>query len=176
MLYYSDADLTVRDMVESDARRLYDAELAQGWHPDMAGYLKRLEDQRTGRSIALTAECGGEVAGKLFLYPDSPWGAFGGRGLPEIVDLCVFERFQRRGIGSRLMDVAEALAARHADMLYLAVGLHGGYGSAQRMYARRGYVPDGSGAWYGDAVCPQYAPCANDDDLVLYLSKKLKGV
>ena len=49
-----------------------------------------------------------------------------------------------------------------------------GYGSAQRMYVKRGYIPDGSGAWYGDHVCEPYTACENDDDLVLSLSKKLK--
>lgn len=34
--------------------------------------------------------------------------------------------------------------------------------------------PDGSGVWYRDIVCEQYEPYCNDDDLVLYLSKKLK--
>ena len=71
------------------------------------------------------------------------------------------------------MDAAEAVAARYADTVYLGVGLHSGYGSAQRMYVRRGYIPDGSGAWYKDRVCEPYALCENNDDLVLYLSKRL---
>ena len=58
---------------------------------------------------------------------------------------------------------------------YLDVGLHSGYGSAQRMYVKRGYIPDGSGVWYRDKVCPCYADCVNDDDLVLCLSKKLRS-
>lgn len=37
-----------------------------------------------------------------------------------------------------------------------------------------GYIPDGSGVWYRDEVCPQYTDCCNDDDLVLYLSKELR--
>lgn len=37
----------------------------------------------------------------------------------------------------------------------------------------RGYVPDGSGVWYEDHVWDQYAPCVNDDELNLFLSKKL---
>ena len=72
------------------------------------------------------------------------------------------------------MDVAERIAGEYADTVYLGVGLHNGYGSAQRMYVKRGYVPDGTGVWYQDRICGPYAPCANDDDLVLYLSKKLK--
>ena len=39
---------------------------------------------------------------------------------------------------------------------------------------RRGYIPDGTGVWYGDKVCEPYTPCANDDDLVLYLAKKVR--
>ena len=53
----------------------------------------------------------------------------------------------------------------------LGVGLHSGYGGAQRLYAKRGYLPDGSGVWYRDAVCEPYTICRNDDDLTLYLSK-----
>lgn len=58
--------------------------------------------------------------------------------------------------------------------VYLGVGLHNGYGSAQRMYIKRGYIPGGSGVWYGDKISPQYADCCHDDDFVLYLSKKLQ--
>ena len=53
----------------------------------------------------------------------------------------------------------EALAAETSDTVCLGVGLHSGYGAAQRMYVLRGYVPDGSGV--------------NDDELNLFLSKKL---
>ena len=49
-----------------------------------------------------------------------------------------------------MMDIAEKIAATYADIVYLGVGLHSGYGSAQRMYVKRGYVPDGSGVWYQD--------------------------
>lgn len=71
------------------------------------------------------------------------------------------------------MDIAEQIAATYADTVYLGVGLHSGYGSAQRMYVKRGYIPDGSGVWYQDKICAPYEECKNDDDLVLYLSKKL---
>ena len=67
----------------------------------------------------------------------------------------------------------EALAAETSDTVCLGVGLHSGYGAAQRMYVLRGYVPDGSGVWYEGCVWDQYAPCVNDDELNLFLSKKL---
>ncbi|MGN0970404.1 MAG: GNAT family N-acetyltransferase [Aristaeellaceae bacterium] len=109
------------------------------------------------------------------MYPDGQAGPFAGRGLPEIVDFAVLEKFRGRGVGSRLMDAAEAAASRYADTVYLGVGLHSSYGAAQRMVIRRGHVPDGSGVWYGNQPCPPYTLCRNDADLALYLSRWLGG-
>ena len=72
-----------------------------------------------------------------------------------------------------MMEHVEAIAAQYDSVVTLGVGLHSGYGRAQKLYARRGYVPDGSGVWYRDAVAAQYAPVCNDDDLILYLYKNL---
>ena len=69
---------------------------------------------------------------------------------------------------------AERIAGEYADTVCLGVGLHAGYGSAQRMYVKRGYIPDGSGVWYRGRVCEPYSLCENGDDLILYLSKKLR--
>ena len=162
-------------MKPEDAEILAAEERAQGWaNASAMKYLRRMRDRAAGLALALTAEYDGGAAGYIFVYPDAKSGAFGKRGLPEIVDFGVLEKYRRRGIGGRLMDAAESIAARYADTVYLGVGLHSGYGSAQRMYGKRGYVPDGSGVWYKDCVCGVYALCANDDDLVLYLSKKLR--
>ncbi len=70
------------------------------------------------------------------------------------------------------MDAAEKIAFSYANRVYLGVGLHSGYGMAQRLYAQRGYIPDGSGVWYGAKVCEPYTSCRNDDDLNLYLVKE----
>ncbi len=174
MVYYQQNDILIRDMEPGDAQIITDGEIAQGWNQSIDKYLSRLKDQAEGRSISLVAEYKGSVAGYVNVYPDSKWGAFAGRGLPEIVDFGVLEKYRRNGVGSALMDAAEAIAARYANTVYLGVGLHEGYGSAQRLYVKRGYVPDGTGVWYGEGVCPQYGDCRNDDSLVLYLSKHLK--
>lgn len=36
----------------------------------------------------------------------------------------------------------------YSSTICLGVGLHYGYGAAQRMYVKRGYIPDGSGVWF----------------------------
>lgn len=175
MIYLEKGLLVIRDMEPADIPQIVQGEIEQGWENASAEkYEMRLRHRAEGRAIPLTAVYDGQAVGYINVYPDSPWGAFGGQGLPEIVDFGVLEKYRCHGIGSALMDTAEAVAGQYADTVYLGVGLHSGYGSAQRMYIKRGYIPDGSGVWYGDAVCEPYSTCANDDSLVLYLSKKLR--
>ena len=175
MVYYKDNDLTIRNMEEADARIFTDEEIAQGWDADITKYLTRLRDQSAGKCVSLTAVYKGLPAGYVNVYLTGLGGAFSGKGLPEIVDFGVLEKFRRKGIGSKLMDVAEKIAGRYADTVWLGVGLHSGYGSAQRMYVKRGYIPDGSGVWYGNKPCAQYETgLVNDDNLVLFLSKRIE--
>lgn len=175
MIYYRRDGLTIRNMESADPHLITEAELAQGWDDaDIAKYETRLSDQAAGRCVALVAECDGRPVGYINVYPVRCHGPFAGSGFPEIVDFGVIEKYRRRGIGGRLMDVAERIAGRYAHTVFLGVGLHSGYGNAQRMYVKRGYVPDGSGVWYKDRPCTPYDEVRNDDELVLYLSKRLK--
>nr|WP_300769343.1 GNAT family N-acetyltransferase [uncultured Acetatifactor sp.] len=130
-----------------------------------------MKDQEEGRCISVVAEYEGSVAGYVNLYFHQLKGPFASLGYPEIVDFGVLEKYRRRGIGARLMNVAEEIGFQSSYVVCIGVGLHSGYGSAQRMYVKRGYVPDGSGVWYQDKVCEPYMDCCNDDDLVLYFSK-----
>ena len=174
MIYYDDEIIRIRNMNESDPQIFTDAEIAQGWDASTEKLETRLRDAADGKAVAIVAEWNNEAAGYVSVYPDCKWGAFGGMGYTEIVDFNVLEKFRRKGIGSKLMDIAESIASRYSDTVYLGVGLHSGYGSAQRMYIKRGYIPDGSGVWYKDRVCIPYSECMNDDELNLYLSKKLR--
>lgn len=174
MIYYSDGKLTIRTMAEADARAIAAGEQAQGYDTTPDRFLSRLREQAEGRCAAIMAERDGQAAGYIHVYPNAPWGPLGGQGYPEIVDFGVLERFRRQGVGTRLMDAAEAVAAEYAALVYLAVGLHKFYGPAQRLYVRRGYLPDGSGAWYGDKPCEPYETYRNDDELNLYLVKELR--
>ena len=173
MVYFSNEQVTIRNMECGDAQAITDAEIEQGWDATIEKYQKRLEDQKLGKAISLVAEYSGKPFVYINIYRNSAWGAFGGKNYPEIVDFGVLEKYRNRGIGTALMDIAERIAATYADIVYLGVGLHSGYGSAQRMYVKRGYIPDGSGVWYQEKICKPYEECKNDDDLVLYFSKKL---
>ena len=173
MEYYISKDLVISPIQPEDCRAFADGFAAQGWHKPQSQYEGYLKEQRAGVRKVLVARWQGEAAGYVTLRPEAKAGPFAGKGWPEIVDFNVLEKFQRKGIGSRLMDCAEAEAAKTSRIVCLGVGLHSGYGPAQRMYIKRGYLFDGTGVWYQDKHLEEGAPCANDDELVLYLSKYL---
>ena len=173
--YYDDGKIKVRSMVPEDAKVLYDTYLSYGWHPEIETYESYYREQEEGVRLVFIAEYDGDVKGQctLVLHPsEGPWG---GKDIPEIVDLTVFFDILGKGIGTKLLDVAESEASKISDTVFLAVGVHSGYGPAQRIYVKRGYIPDGSGVWYQGKVLDQYAPCVNDDDLLLFMSKSLKN-
>ena len=176
MIYYQDDALIIRDMEAADAQILNDEYTAQGWHPDIDYYHMRMREHAEGKCVALTAVYQGHPAGAVYVYFSAQEGPFKGKGWPEIVDFSVLQKYQHKGIGNRMMDTAEQIASHHADTVCLGVGLCREYGTAQRMYVKRGYIPDGSGVWYRNKQCVQYETvCTIDDDLVLFLSKRLHG-
>lgn len=174
MIYYQDEQLVIRSMEAADAQIFDDEYTAQGWHPDVEYYHMRMREAAEGKCVALTAVYQGHPAGSVYVYYNAEEGPFKDQNIPVIVDFSVLMKYQRKGIGNRLMDAAEQIAAQRGDTVTLGVGLSREYGTAQRMYVKRGYIPDGSGVWYQNQQCVQYeTACTVDDDLVLFLSKKL---
>lgn len=172
MVYFQDDTYCIRPMKPQDSGDLAEGFLRQGWHKERELFCSYLDMQEKGERLVFVAEAEGRAVGYTTLVSLAAAGPFRGK-YPEIVDFNVLIPFQKRGIGGRILDAAENAARQFGGTVTLGVGLHNGYGSAQRMYVKRGYIPDGSGAWYRDELLPQYAPCVNDDDLVLYFSKTL---
>jgi hypothetical protein len=71
-------------------------------------------------------------------------------------------------------DDAEILGAAFRSIGCLGVGLHAGYGAAQRMYVQRGDLPDGKGIHHRDRALAEGETIVNDDDLLLYFTKRLR--
>lgn len=171
--YYSDTTLVIRSMQIEDAEIIFETYLSYGWHPSIETYQNYYKEQEEHKRKVFIAEYKGKVSGLCTLVMNPQEGPWCDKGYPEIVDLAVFLDVHNKGIGNKLMDTVEQEAAKTSDMVYLAVGVHSGYGAAQRIYVKRGYIPDGSGAWYQGKQLEQYAPCCNDDDLLLFMAKKL---
>ena len=163
----------IRKMIESDIKHLSQGFINQGW-PGREEILARyFLEQESGEREVLVAEIDGAVAGYITILPDAKQGPFAGIA-PELSDFNVFESFQNQGIGNLLMEEAENRVKLFSDKVTLGVGLHSGYGPAQRLYIKRGYIPDGSGVWYRNQPLEMNATIQNNDDLVLYLSKKFE--
>lgn len=130
-----------------------------------AGYFEKCFDE--GRDIFIA-----EGAGYVQLNRAPNYAPFRRAGIPEVQDLCVAPDFRRRGIGNAL--VARCEAAAGTEMIGISVGLYAAYGPAQRLYVRRGYVPDGAGVAYDDVPVRGGEMRVVDDLLTLKLVKSLK--
>lgn len=162
----------IRKMQTSDVKELSQGFINQGW-PGREEILARyfLEQECEEREV-LVAEVGGALVGYVTILPCAKQGPFA-EIYPELSDFNVFEPFQNQGIGNFLMEEAEKRVKLISDKVTLGVGLHSGYGPAQRLYIKRGYIPDGSGVWYQNHRPAMDATCEDIGDLVLYLSKDL---
>lgn len=164
--------ILLRPLKPEDAADFEAGFAAQGWHKSRTQYERYYREQQNGARAVVVAELDGKPVGYINVLPCKKAGPFAETGWPELADFNVLKAYQHRGIGTKLMDEAEKIAFSQSDTVTLAVGLHSGYGTAQRMYVRRGYLPDGSGAWYHDECLAEGAPCLNDDDLMIYFSKQ----
>jgi ribosomal protein S18 acetylase RimI-like enzyme len=173
MIYYKNDNLIIRSMMKSDIKSLVDGFADQGWNKPQEQFEEYYALQENKDRKVVVAEMDGQVAGYVTLLSNAYTGPFANKGIPEIVDFNVLIKYQRRGIGNKILDIAEQLAKAESDYVSLSVGLHSGYGSAQRMYVKRGYIPDGTGVWYKGRQLEQYVNCVNDDDLTLYFLKSL---
>ena len=164
---------SIREMQESDIKDLSQGFINQGW-PGREEILARyFLEQECGEREVLVAEVEGALAGYITILPCAKQGPFA-EIYPELSDFNVFEPFQNQGIGNLLMEEAEKRVKLISNKVTLGVGLHSGYGPAQRLYIKRGYIPDGSGVWYRNQPLEMDATIQNNDDLVLYLSKEFE--
>jgi len=123
----------------------------------------------------LVARSGGTFAGYLTVAWTSGYLPFREANIPEISDFSVLPPFRRRGIGGRLMEAAEATIAERSPVAGIGVGLFFDYGAAQRLYIKRGYIPDGRGIiWKNQPVAPGATVIA-DDELALFFTKMLRA-
>ena len=58
-----------------------------------------------------------------------------------------------------MLEESEKRVRLISDKVTLGVGLHSGYGPAQRLYIKRGYIPDGTGVWYQNHQPAMNAAC-----------------
>ncbi len=161
-------------MVENDCETIAKSFERQNWHKPLTQYQNYWSEQTQGTREVLVAAADTEFAGYLTIIRQSDFENFRAQNIPEIVDFNVLIKFRQRGIGSALMESAENLIAEKHDFAGIRVGLTGDYGAAQRMYVKRGYIPDGSGISQNGAALQFGDKIIVDDDLALSFTKKLR--
>ena len=145
------------------------------WHKPKETFEAYWHEQVNDERVIWLAFHKQQFAGFVTLKWTSYYQPFKENHVPEIMDLNVLPPYRNKGIGSQLLEIAEQLAATRSDMVGLGVGLYRDYGNAQKLYIKKGYLPDGYGVTYQyQAVKPgRNAPV--DDDLILWFTKKLKS-
>jgi ribosomal protein S18 acetylase RimI-like enzyme len=171
------SELAVRFLLREDIGKLVKAFHAVGWLKSTDLFETYLKEQESLERLIWLACFEDQMAGYITLKWESLYPSFKEQNIPEIMDLNVLPYARNRGVGSTLLDTAEKEAATRCNTIGLGVGLYaghdGGYGSAQRLYIKRGYIPDGKGVTYGYNSTTPGMSYPLDDDLILWLTKVL---
>lgn len=165
----------IRPLQTSDPAPIAAAFAAIGWAKPREQYERYLAEQEAGERDVFVAWAGDVFAGYVTLNWHPAYPPFQAAGIPVIEDFNVLPAFRRRGIGSALMDAAEAAAAERTGTVGIGAGLDPDYGPAQRLYVRRGYVPDGRGITWRNRTVAYRDQVLVDDDLVLWFTRSLSG-
>lgn len=168
--------IKIRKLKGSDCEVISQAFKNQGWEKRVEQYQKYLKEQEVRVRDVLIALINGNFAGYLTIMWKSNYPYFRENQIPEIVDLNVLKKFQKMGVASTLMDFAEKMVSKKSKIIGIGVGLSGDYGNAQRLYVKRGYVPDGLGISQNEKY-PEWGETVKiDDNLVLCFTKELQDL
>ena len=163
----------IRLLEESDPPSIAAAFKVMGWNKPESQYRCYLHEQVAGTRTCFVAIVDGHFAGYVTVNWQPTYAGFADLHIPEIQDLNVLTTYRRKGIATRLLDYAEGEAARRSDVVGIGVGLHPGYNAAQRLYVKRGYIPDARGITYRNHFVEEGAKIVVDDDLVMHFTKEL---
>ncbi|NHN34656.1 GNAT family N-acetyltransferase [Paenibacillus agricola] len=163
--------IKVRQMTDSDVELVYQVFTEHDIKKPRDYILRCWEQNVAGERITLLAFYQGQFAGSLHLLATSHYPYFVGNGIPEVNDFNVIPPLRNHGIGHTLIEAIENIAFEKFEIVGIGVGLYKSYGSAQRLYAKRGYIPDGRGVMYKEQPVDPGAMVCVDDDLNLYFTK-----
>jgi GNAT superfamily N-acetyltransferase len=165
--------ISVREADRADPVRLSEAFVGTPWDR-IEIFRSHLGEHERGARIFLIGLADERIVGHGSLVWESGYQPFRDERIPEVQDLNVAPAFRRCGVGSAILDAAERLAAERAGRIGIGVGLHPGYGAAQRLYTLRGYVLDGRGVFRQGRFAGEGEVVPLDDDSVLHFTRTLQ--
>ena len=170
---YNKPMLTLTNLQQADIAEIADAFAKLGWNKPASQYEAYLQEQEAGERVTIIARWDGIFVGYVNVVWHSHYAPFAAASIPEIVDFNVLPEWRKRGSGAALMDEAEQRIAERSKVAGIGVGMTADYGAAQRLYVKRGYIPDGRGLTYDGRVLAHGESTLNDDSLVLYFTKNV---
>ncbi len=162
-----------RFLTQSDIPLIVSAFTTIGWNKPTSLYQKYLEEQENDQRCVWLAFKDNDFAGYVTLKWCSNYLPFREKNIPEISDLNVLPKFRKLGIASELLGLAETKAGTRNATVGIGVGLSSDYGDAQKLYIKRGYIPDGLGITHNYQSVKFGDTVPLDDDLVLWFRKCL---
>jgi GNAT superfamily N-acetyltransferase len=164
----------IRRLDQLDIPEIVEAFENLGWNKPETQYERYLMEQDLKIRDMYIARVKGQFAGHLTICWQSNYASFREKNVPEIMDFNVLPKFRRMGVGTQLMDQAEAEIAKASPVAGIGVGMTSDYGAAQKLYILRGYLPDGNGLYYMGRPAQYGTVIKVDDNLALYLTKDLR--
>ncbi len=170
-------DLQIQKLQSNHISQIVRAFSLIGWQKPASIYESYLLEQANGCREIWVAFNKNEFMGYVTLNWQSTYPPFRDGNIPEIMDLNVLPQFQNQRVGSYLLDYAEKHSLEAGKTtIGIGVGLLQDYGAAQRLYIRKGYIPDGLGITHNYQQVKYNELVTADDDLVLWFTKKIKQI
>jgi ribosomal protein S18 acetylase RimI-like enzyme len=174
LAHENNSNIELRPFTQADISTIVTSFANADWPKSTSTFQTYWQEQEEGVRHVWVAHVDQQFAGYITLKWESNYKPFSDQSIPEIMDLNVLPLFRRNGVGARLLDTAEAMAANKTNQVGIGVGLYSDYGSAQRLYIKCGYIPDGRGVPYNYQAINSGSKVSLDDELVLWLVKQLK--
>lgn len=131
------------------------------------------EQERHQRTVCVLEQDASFIGYGSLLY-FSKYPPFKSAHIPEIHDVWITEERRGKGFGALLIGHLENLARKeNYQTIGIGVGLYQDYGPAQKLYVQLGYRPDGAGITYHGMPVVPGTSYPVDDDLILWLTKRL---
>ena len=134
-------------------------------------FQRYLNEQDNGEREVIVAFSDEKYVGHVTIIWHPEYPPFAEKNIPEISNIGVEPELRRRGIGSMLMDEAEKRIFERSEIAGIGFGISADYGPAQRMFVKRGYVPDGKGLWTSERGYIWEFSTVQVDDCIIFLTK-----
>src|SRR5579862_1370972 len=134
------------------------------------------QDHENGASTTILGYEAERLVGIVTIRWSARYPPFRAKRIPLIQNIEIRYEDRGRGLGGLMLERTEQEIAQRSPLAGICVGISDSYGPAQRLYAKRGFVPDGR------SVCHPHEPIKDGEsvtigpDLLLWLVKEVSSL